>query len=96
MLKNPCQRCDQPFNGESKNAYLTMYLGDCKARFRWVMCPQCWEAVLEEWTPRALYADKDGDWCSPLGEQGDPNDVWVEATRGNGRGGPPQSLHGRR
>lgn len=62
MAAYPCARCDQRFDGQAKNAYLTVFEGDEKAAFRYVICGSCLEALSEEWVARALHRNQDGDW----------------------------------
>lgn len=62
MAVYPCQRCDRRFEGESKNAYLTVFEGDSKAAFRYVICGGCLQELAEEWLRRGLHRGEEGDW----------------------------------
>lgn len=62
MAAYPCQRCDQRFEGQAKNAYLTVFEGDDKAAFRYVICSPCLEDLATEWLRRALHRGEHGDW----------------------------------
>lgn len=62
MAAYPCHRCDQRFEGEAHNVYLTMFEGDEKASFRFVICSGCRDELGEEWVRRALHRTANGDW----------------------------------
>lgn len=65
MAAFPCQRCDQRFDGQAKNAYLTIFEGDDKAAFRYVICGACLEDLADEWLHRGLHRDGSGQWSEP-------------------------------
>jgi hypothetical protein len=90
MAAYPCQRCDQRFDGEARNAYLNVYSKDAKARFRYVICPACEDTLTEEWLQRSFYADAWGNWC--IAFEGETLEaVWVlEGPSQNG----PKSRYG--
>jgi hypothetical protein len=69
MAAYPCQRCDQRFEGEARNAYLTIFEGDDKAAFRYVICSGCLEELAEEWLRRGLHRGEHGDWETPTGDE---------------------------
>lgn len=58
----PCLRCAQRFNGEAENLYLSHYVGDLRESFRFVVCPECCEALLDEWRQQGLWRDGDDQW----------------------------------
>ena len=62
MAWQPCLRCDQRFSGEAQNAYLTIYDGEYREAYRFVVCSECLVELVTEWRNRALYRDSDGDW----------------------------------
>jgi hypothetical protein len=68
MAAFPCQRCDQRFDGQAKNAYLTIFEGEDKAAFRYVICGNCLEDLAQEWLDRGLHRGENGEWTDP--EQG--------------------------
>ena len=57
--------CGNRFNGAAKNVYLTIYEGDEKASWRYVVCPSCQESLTDDWRERALYRDEHGQWTFP-------------------------------
>jgi hypothetical protein len=65
MAAYPCQRCDQRFDGQAKNAYLTVFEGEDKAAFRYVICSGCLEELATEWLQKALHRDEQGEWENP-------------------------------
>lgn len=58
----PCLRCDERFTGPALNAYLTSYSEDQRERYRFVVCLQCHEALVQPWRDRALFDDGNGQW----------------------------------
>jgi len=62
MAWQPCLRCDQRFSGEARNVYLTYYLGGDVEAYRFVVCPEGCEEVMNEWRSRALYRNGSDEW----------------------------------
>jgi hypothetical protein len=92
MPAYPCLRCAHPFVGEARNVYLTVYRGDERAAFRYIVCPACEEALIEDWLTRALHRSADGDWELPTEGQ-ELMSVWLPTeVAQNG----PQNLQGAR
>lgn len=81
MSAYPCQRCGGRIVGEAKNAYLTLFEGETKASFRYVICLNCQNELVAEWLGRALRRDQDGDWVMSMSE-GDDAVVWVSVDGG--------------
>lgn len=58
----PCCRCDERFVGEAQNLYLSVYYGDERESYRYVVCAPCADTILEEWRSKALQRDATGEW----------------------------------
>jgi hypothetical protein len=70
MAIYPCSRCDQPFQGEAQNVYLTLFRGDTKASARFIICGNCCLDLVDEWLTRALWRTPDGQWARPDADEG--------------------------
>jgi hypothetical protein len=79
MARNPCYRCDQRFEGEAQNVYLTYYRGDDNVKFRHLVCAACVLALSDEWCGRALHRDVQGRWTDP-----DPEESLESLLEGSG------------
>lgn len=62
MSWQPCLRCEQRFPGEALNVYLSVFAGEEREAYRFVVCPECFELLVAEWRQRALYRNDQGDW----------------------------------
>jgi len=62
MAWTPCCLCDQRFGGEALNLYLSIYFGDEREPYRFVVCQPCAEHLLEAWREKALRRGADGEW----------------------------------
>jgi hypothetical protein len=65
MARVPCFLCDQRFDGEARNVYVTFYDGDLFAKFRHIVCPDCEQSIAEPCLGRALHRDSHGRWVDP-------------------------------
>lgn len=85
----PCQYCDQPYQGEAYNVYLTLFHKDDKASFRFVVCEPCRDTLVEDWVVKSMTRDGNGDWNLPHGDRS-LSDCWIlPAPFQNGAGRPP-------
>lgn len=84
MAPYPCQFCNNPYPGESRNVYLNLYRGQDKASFRFIVCEQCEEALVQDWVPRAMRMSEAGDWTLPPPNAEEVGPGWIPATNGNG------------
>ena len=62
--------CDQRFQGEAQNVYLSFFSGDYAAKLRYVVCPACLDGLAEAWLGRALHRDAQGRWADPEAGEG--------------------------
>lgn len=92
MAIYPCLRDQQRFQGEAMNLYLTVYFGDERESYRFVVCPSCAEQLAEEWRENALRRGEDDDWQLP--QPGTPP-VRLQAT-GEPQERAPRRRNGRR
>jgi len=73
-------RDGQRFNGDARNIYLSFFSGDLNAKFRFVVCDTCVEALTEEWLGRALHRDAQGRWADAV--EGETLEDVLEASTG--------------
>jgi hypothetical protein len=82
MSAFPCLRCDQPYTGSAFNVYMTLFDGDLKVSFRYIVCPACRDDLAEEWIKRSMYRNGSDQWELPKDDR-KLEDLWV-LPRSNG------------
>lgn len=69
MAQQPCSNCNQPFRGEARNLYLSIYDHEAKVSFRHVVCVSCFDDLVSAWLQHALHRTPRGEWAMPEADE---------------------------